>query len=129
MNANRMSNLSLISCPQDPAYLSLAKRKKRSLEDDVNTLWSEFVGGPGGISATEMSEDCLTLNVWAPIQEDGNVYPPGSLPVMVFIHGGGFVVGSANTNLYEGTTLSWAANATLVTLNYRLGAFGFLTKF
>ena len=56
-----------------------------------------------------MSEDCLTLNVWAPTQEDGNVYPPGSLPVMVFIHGGGFVVGSANTNLYEGTTLSWAA--------------------
>ena len=45
---------------------------------------------------------------------------------MVFIHGGGFTVGSANTNLYEATSLSLGTQTVVVTINYRLGALGFL---
>lgn len=68
---------------------------------------------------TEQSEDCLFLNVWAP-------WPPGeALPVMVFLHGGGFVGGSAASLLYDGSALA-TAGVVLVTVNYRLGALGWL---
>lgn len=65
------------------------------------------------------SEDCLNLNVYSP---DIN----GSLPVMVFIHGGGFDSGSGSYFLYESSTLA-ARGVVVVTINYRLGAFGFLS--
>jgi para-nitrobenzyl esterase len=69
-------------------------------------------------------EDCLYLNVFRP----QNITKP--LPVMVFIHGGGNTVGSAadavmGTQLYDGETLA-SQNVIVVTLNYRLGALGFL---
>ncbi len=73
----------------------------------------------GGYDATT-SEDCLTLNVWAPA---GAGTPR---PVMVFIHGGGFVSGSGSEILYNGENLSQAGDVVVVTLNYRLGPLGFL---
>ena len=65
------------------------------------------------------SEDCLYLNVFRPDSEAED------LPVMVFIHGGGFVNGAASLATYEG---SWLASKgiVLVTINYRLGQFGFI---
>lgn len=66
------------------------------------------------------SEDCLTLNVWAP----SHVQKPR--PVMVFVHGGGFVGGSGSSPTYEGQALSAAQDVVVVTLNYRLGPLGFL---
>jgi para-nitrobenzyl esterase len=63
----------------------------------------------------EMSEDCLYLNVWAPGGDD--------LPVMVWLHGGGFTVGFANA--LDGDRLS-AEGIVVVTLNYRLGSLGWL---
>ena len=63
-------------------------------------------------------EDCLYLNVWTPALD-------GSLPVMVWIHGGGFEMGSGSSPLYDGTSFA-RDGVVLVTLNYRLGAFGFL---
>lgn len=74
-----------------------------------------------------MSEDCLFLNVWTPTWAG----PSSNLPVMVFIHGGAFVEGAGSSGLYDGSTLAMqaAANAkgaVVVTLNYRLGALGFL---
>ncbi|MCK1711107.1 MULTISPECIES: carboxylesterase family protein [unclassified Bradyrhizobium] len=65
------------------------------------------------------SEDCLTLNVFRPFGVDG------PLPVMVFIHGGGFVRGTANDLLFDGAKLA-QAGLIVVTLNYRLGALGWL---
>ena len=128
-----MKNLGLNMCPQG----KMGERRKRSAEkskrsfEDPMTFWAEVTGNwpdnrYGSIATDVMSEDCLTLNVWAPTQGDGNVHPPGSLPVMVFFFGGGYTIGTANSNVYEGTALSWAANAVVVTFNYRLGAFGFL---
>jgi para-nitrobenzyl esterase len=66
------------------------------------------------------SEDCLTLNVWTP-----RVDPAARAPVMVFIHGGAFVHGSSNQEGYDGAALA-AMGVVVVSMNYRLGAFGFL---
>ncbi|HEX4181973.1 MAG TPA: carboxylesterase family protein, partial [Caulobacteraceae bacterium] len=72
-----------------------------------------------GVGGPAMSEDCLTLNVWRPFGEAGRL-----LPVMVWIHGGGFVNGSGTAALYDGSALA-RQGVVVVTLNYRLGRFGF----
>lgn len=66
------------------------------------------------------SEDCLYLNIWAPKPVEG-----GKLPVMVWIHGGGFVTGAGSLRYYDGEYLA-KKGVVLVTINYRLGPFGFL---
>jgi para-nitrobenzyl esterase len=70
--------------------------------------------------AAGSQEDCLTLNVWAPVDADGKT------PVMVWIHGGSFIFGSGGEPTYDGRRLSEATGSIVVTLNYRLGPFGFL---
>ncbi len=69
----------------------------------------------------ETSEDCLTLNVWAPAGE-----AEGSAPVMVWIHGGGYRRGLGSSPLYDGTKLA-EQGVVVVTFNYRLGRLGFFT--
>lgn len=66
-------------------------------------------------------EDCLTLNIWTP-----NDASAANLPVLFWVHGGGFVLGSGSDQAYDGKVLSEATNSVVVTINYRLGAFGFL---
>ncbi|SJL82594.1 carboxylesterase/lipase family protein [Vibrio palustris] len=66
-----------------------------------------------------MSEDCLTLNIWKPKR----VFEEQSLPVMVWIHGGGFRLGSSSMPLYNGANLA-QKGVIVVSMNYRLGAFG-----
>jgi carboxylesterase type B len=70
-----------------------------------------------------ISEDCLYLNVWTPIKGNADRQ---NLPVMVFIHGGAFVGDSGSNPYYDGTAFARDRNVVVVTLNYRLGAFGFL---
>lgn len=67
-------------------------------------------------------ENCLFLNVWAP---SGTINKPGSRPVMVFIHGGAFIEGAGSSLIYDGTAFA-QNDVVIVTLNYRLGALGFL---
>ncbi|NVB41733.1 carboxylesterase family protein [Pseudenhygromyxa sp. WMMC2535] len=64
-------------------------------------------------------EDCLYLNVWAP--EGGE-----DLPVMVWIHGGAFLIGAGSDPIYDGATLAKTQDVVVVTINYRLGSLGFL---
>ncbi|MDX1650795.1 MAG: carboxylesterase family protein, partial [Myxococcota bacterium] len=66
---------------------------------------------------------CLTLNVWVP-----ETPPPAGAkrPVMVWIHGGAFVFGSGSSAVYSGRRLARRGDVVVVTINYRLGAFGFL---
>ena len=64
-------------------------------------------------------EDYLTVNVWTPAAAQGG------LPVMVFVHGGGFVAGSTRSAMYDGSAFA-RDGVVLVTLNYRLGIPGFL---
>jgi para-nitrobenzyl esterase len=68
------------------------------------------------------SEDCLSVNVWTPGPGDGRA----DRPVMVWIHGGAFVTGSGSTPWYDGMSFAERHDCVVVTLNYRLGAFGFL---
>jgi len=68
----------------------------------------------------EMSEDCLRLNIWTPTRIN-----PEPLPVMVFLHGGGFARGRGSEPMYNTTFLA-QKGVVLVTINYRLNALGFL---
>jgi para-nitrobenzyl esterase len=65
-------------------------------------------------------EDCLYLNVWRP------AHPQENLPVIVFFHGGSNVSGYTADPVYDGAALAKAANAVVVTPNFRLGILGFL---
>src|SRR6478736_2775821 len=66
-----------------------------------------------------LSEDCLYLNIWTPSKSAKD-----RLPVMVWIHGGGFTRGFSGTSSYNGEVLA-RKGAVIVTINYRLGIFGF----
>lgn len=73
-----------------------------------------------GASGGTQSEDCLSLNVWTQ-GCDG-----AKRPVMVWIHGGAFTTGAGSLGLYTGKHLCEIGNVVVVTINYRLGSFGFL---
>jgi len=75
----------------------------------------------GWISAAGVkpSQDCLSLNIWSPGLDEGR------RPVLVWIHGGGFLVGSGATAVYNGQDLARRGNVVVVTINYRLGALGY----
>ena len=80
--------------------------------DPLDRIWGEVLA-PG-------DEDCLTLNVWTPAADDGK------RPVMVCIHGGAFLIGSGRWPWYDGREFILRGDIVLITINYRLGAFGFL---
>ncbi|MFX1567575.1 MAG: carboxylesterase/lipase family protein [Promethearchaeota archaeon] len=66
------------------------------------------------------SEDCLTLNIWTPAIDNKKK------PVMFWLHGGGFLFGGGRSPAYDGTHLALRGDVVVVTINYRLGAFGYL---
>jgi len=66
-----------------------------------------------------VSEDCLYLNIWTPARRGSH------LPVLLYIHGGAFLQGSGSVSVYDGSTLA-LRGVVVVTVNYRLGALGFL---
>ncbi len=68
---------------------------------------------------TKPAEDCLYLNVWAPVRRAS-----GKLPVMVWIYGGGFVNGGSSPAVYDGTHFA-ESGVVFVSFNYRVGRFGF----
>ena len=74
---------------------------------------------PEFLISLPMSEDCLYLNVWTPVSRTE------PLPVYLFIPGGAFLSGSGSVPIYNGTNLA-AKGVVVVTVNYRLGVFGFL---
>ena len=81
-------------------------------------------GDPGPIGA----EDCLYLNVWSPINAEGNVpVGDGALPVMFWIHGGANTIGQGGTSIYDGSLLAIEHDVIVVTINYRLGPLGWFT--
>nr|XP_056722762.1 cholinesterase-like [Euleptes europaea] len=71
---------------------------------------------------TPRSEDCLFLNVWVP-----NPRPSTPTAVLVWIYGGSFFVGTTSLIIYDGAFLSAIENIIVVSMNYRLGALGFLS--
>ncbi|MFO1401990.1 MAG: carboxylesterase family protein [Steroidobacteraceae bacterium] len=85
-------------------------------------LWPQPSFGPFTrefIDVPQPAEDCLNLNVWTQARRHG------ALPVYVWIHGGGFGGGAGAISIYDGSALA-AQGIVVITINYRLGAFGFL---
>ncbi|ADY26692.1 Carboxylesterase [Deinococcus proteolyticus MRP] len=81
----------------------------------------QFISIPGVGQQSRGAEDCLTLNVYAP---DGAVQTAQPLPVMVWIHGGSYQTGAGYD--YDPSVLAREQNVVVVSVNYRLGALGFL---
>ena len=71
-------------------------------------------------NAEYRDEDCLQLNIWSRGLDDA------ARPVLVWIHGGGFTGGTGGTATYDGASLAARGDVVVVTINYRVGAFGFL---
>jgi para-nitrobenzyl esterase len=71
-------------------------------------------------SEMQTDEDCLTLNIWTPAAD------AGLRPVMVWVHGGAFLTGSGSIPWYDGRRFARSSDVVVVTINYRLGALGFL---
>jgi len=90
---------------------------------EATEFGSRCMQGPifSDIVFTNKSEDCLNLNLWTPAQKADE-----GLPVMVWIHGGGFQAGSGAENRHDGTAFA-RKNVVMVTINYRLGVFGFFS--
>lgn len=88
--------------------------------------WGGSAGAEGEDGDVVGSEDCLTLNIWAPAVSPEAV-PVGEerLPVMLWIHGGGNTVGTGN--VYNGHHLAGSQSVIVVSINYRLGIFGWLS--
>ncbi|WP_139319424.1 carboxylesterase/lipase family protein [Gordonia sp. CNJ-863] len=72
-----------------------------------------------------MDEDCLYLNVWTPPGASTHAHDAVALPVMVWLHGGAYVLGSGSQPYYDGAALASTGDVVIVTLNYRLGVLGF----
>lgn len=86
--------------------------------DFVKQVLSTF---RAGMEVGNESENCLVLNVYTP-----DASPRHKRPVMVWLHGGGFTIGSAGDPQYDGHALSRRGDVVIVTINHRLNAFGYL---
>lgn len=101
--------------PADPWSGICDARRYRSIAvQDPEQI--DILKGP----VAPQSEDCLFLNIWTPACDSNK------RAVLFWIHGGGFVTGSGQIGAYEGTHLAARGDVVVVTINYRLGAFGFL---
>lgn len=76
---------------------------------------------PAWVDSSPASEDCLVLNVYTPDSSNQS----SKLPVMVWIHGGGYTYGSASSQLYNGHSLAKSGNVVVVGINHRLNVFGY----
>ncbi|GAU90211.1 hypothetical protein RvY_02661 [Ramazzottius varieornatus] len=85
----------------------------------IDTYLGDFSGSTMWNANTRLSEDCLYLNIWVPKP------PPTNAPVMVWIYGGGFFSGTITLDVYNGTILASEENIIIVSIQYRLGPFGF----
>lgn len=109
--------------PAAPASWAGIRKADRFASDCRQTLTPEGLGPwtPEYLPAGPVSEDCLYLNVWTP-KNAGQT----KLPVLVWIHGGAFTGGSGAVPIYNGAALA-NEGIVVVTINYRLGVYGFLS--
>ena len=83
---------------------------------------------------TNISEDCLYLNIWVPqrvrLRHQGADPPVGTekhgAPILVWIYGGGYMSGTATLDVYEADIMAASTNSIVASMQYRVGAFGFL---
>jgi para-nitrobenzyl esterase len=102
-----------------PIYWQGVWNADRKMPECIQVLRPHNINHYFGEEAT--SEDCLYLNIWAP----PHASPGAKLPVIVFIYGGGFTIGSSGSALYDGEQVA-KHGAVFVNFNYRLGILGFM---
>ena len=93
----------------------------RKADQFGNKPMQKPIFGDMGFRSKDMSEDCLYLNVWTPAKTMKE-----KLPVLVYFYGGGLAAGDGSEPRYDGETLA-KKGIVVVTLNYRLGIFGFFS--
>ncbi|XP_046549634.1 acetylcholinesterase-like isoform X2 [Haliotis rubra] len=108
--------------PQPMDSWSPEVKEARSMKPSCLQTVQPSPGMPWRAVPSNFSEDCLYINVWAP----ANVTTSRKLTTMVWIFGGGYQSGSMNTPLYHGQYLAAENNVIVMSMNYRLGALGFL---
>ncbi|XP_041323959.1 cholinesterase isoform X2 [Pyrgilauda ruficollis] len=98
-----------------------ATKHANSCYQPIDTTYPGFAGSEMWNPKTNLSEDCLYLNVWIPSPK------PKNATVMVWIYGGGFESGSTSLPVYDGKFLARVERVVVVSMNYRTGALGFLS--
>lgn len=104
--------------PPQPMRAWTGVRDAIKLGDQSPQINDDF---PMWLDPSPGSEDCLVLNVWAPETASRS----SRLPVMVWLHGGGFRFGSAGAPGYDGGNIARAGNVVMVGINHRLNVFGY----
>lgn len=87
---------------------------------------SPYCAQNGGL-ANKSSEDCLVANVYTPVVAAHSKHTLAPLPILLFIHGGGFTTGTGLDPVFDGGSLASRGDVVVVTPNYRLGTLGFLS--
>ena len=116
--------------PQSPANYGATPRQAtafgaactQTLRSNGSGQWTSEYMAP---AEPGVSEDCLSLNVWTPANLSGPARPAATLPVFVYIYGGGFTEGSNAVAVYNGANLA-KKGLVVVTVNYRVGGLGFM---
>ncbi|KHJ40277.1 Carboxylesterase [Trichuris suis] len=97
-----------------------ATNLSRPCYQSLDSTFPGFSGTEMWNPKEEMTEDCLTLNIWTPAYAR-------NAPVLVWIFGGGFITGSPSLDIYNGAFLAASTGQVIVAINYRVGPFGFLS--
>ncbi|KAK2178847.1 hypothetical protein NP493_527g05011 [Ridgeia piscesae] len=104
-----------------------ATRHPPACYQQVDESFERFQGVEMWNPNTNMSEDCLYLNIWAPADKGPSAGgETKARTVMVWIYGGSFSSGSANLDVYDGRILAATNDVVVVSMQYRMGALGFL---
>lgn len=101
------------------AFAPACVQTQRLYGPGLNNRYDETVGS--SLGRTVGAEDCLYLNIWTPASR-----PAAPRPVIVFVHGGSNITGYTADPLYDGAALAKHEDAVVVSVNYRLGIFGFV---
>eukprot|EP00038_Savillea_parva_P025436 m.47670 g.47670 ORF g.47670 m.47670 type:complete len:558 (+) comp6917_c0_seq1:36-1709(+) len=109
--------------PPRPSAPWGAGNTREAKEFKPNCIQSNVGGVAWPTMVDSFSEDCLYLNVWMPWSEQEKLEP---MPVCLYIHGGGYAYGGANDVELDGSFFAEIGNCVMVTIQYRLGVFGFL---
>ncbi|XP_033067510.1 cholinesterase [Trachypithecus francoisi] len=97
-----------------------ATKYANSCYQNIDQSFPGFHGSEMWNPNTDLSEDCLYLNVWIPAPK------PKNATVMIWIYGGGFQTGTSSLHVYDGKFLARVERVIVVSMNYRVGALGFL---